>query len=533
MDLSSPKKFGKSVSSTIGVIVSKGDKKMSKKNKEPIIPELATDQSRTGDIKINDFDLNRGKIPPLSTIKSQIKQTKTLVNTANTVSIMVEFDRLKIGVNLIEHGNYIGFEDWGLENVTTPEKPPSFLESMSDTQERTRPIIEDENEYDISDLFDDEDNDILSEREDFDIESDEAEELTDTAEMRNIAENNNITNDEPDIFTDRSVKRRIRFDDIRDIVGLNNLYISKGYVVFDMTGKIVADNGVLGSLNRNNIRNTFLEIREFNIVSFDIDRLLEVAQVFLCDVCVDLLLENERQIPRYIDGISSFFPLASNRFRITKYGRHGLQMIPKSKSLPTSFVIYSKGQELNYSIRRSTRATIYTDVIGQEGQELAKRTLRLELKLYRLSSIKKILNVQSAGFGIVRLTDVLNANVPIMLQQIELFCGNPKVLLDRIMWLHDTVTAPQGMTLSEIFIAERFIEILIENNYDLDIARAHIRTEYANASDTELEYFNKLANNRQDILNFLVYFKPKSITIMLDIIRRLQAYYNFSTEAVE
>ena len=129
--------------------------------------------------------------------------------------------------------------------------------------------------------------------------------------------------------------------------------------------------------------------------------------------------------------------------------------------------------------------------------------------------------------------DVLNSTVPVMLQQIELFCGSPKMLLDRVMWLQDTVTVPQGMTLSEIFIAERFIEILIDNDYDIDIARSHIRTEYANASDTELEYFNKLANNRQDILNFLVYFKPKSITIMLDIIRRLQAYYNFSTEAVE
>lgn len=504
-----------------------------KKKKEPIIPELATDISSTGDIKTNDFDLIRGKIPPLSTIRSQIKLAKTLVNTVNTVSVMIEFDRLKIGVNLIEHGRYIGFEDWGLEDVNNPERPPSFLESINNTHEQTRLTIEDDNEYDLSDLFDDEDNDILSEREDFDIESDEAEKLTDTAEINRGMESNNTANAEPDIFTDRNVKRRIRFDDIRNIVGLNNLYISKGFVVFDITGKLMADNGVLGSLHRNNIRDAFLEIREINIVSFDIDRLIEVAQVFLCDVCVDRLLDSERQIPRYIDGISSFFPLASNRFRITKYGRHGLQMIPKSKSLPISFVIYSKGQELNYSIRRSTRATRYTDIIGRQGRERAERTLRFELKLYRLSAIKKVLNVQSVGFGIVRLTDVLNSTAPVMLQQIELFCGSPKVLLDRVMWLQDTVAEPQDLTLSEIFIAERFIEILIENNYDIDIARSHIRTEYANASDTELEYFNQLANIRGNILNFLVYFKPKSITIMLDIIRRLQAYYNFSTEAVE
>ncbi len=506
--------------------VGNGDLLMANKNKEPIIPEFATDTSRTGDIKTNNFNLNKGKIPSLSTIKSQIKQAETLINTTNSAPVIVEFDRLKIGINLIEHGGYIGFEDWGLEDVTNPERPPSFLESINNIQEHTRNIIEDDNEYDVSDLFDDE-------VEDFNIEPDEVEKLTDTVEISNGTENSNTENDEPDIFTDRSIKRRIRFDDIKDIVGLNNLYISKGYVVFDITGKFMADNGVLGSLHRNNIRNAFLEIKELNIISFDIDRLLEVAQVFLCDVCVDISLDSKAQVLRYIDGISSFFPLASNRFRITKYGRHGLQMIPKSRSLPISFIIYSKGQELNYSIRRSTRATRYTDIIGRDGRERAEKTLRLELKLYRLSAIKNFLNVQSVGFGIVRLTDVLNANEPVILQQIELFCGNPKLLLDRVLWLHDTVTAPQRMTLSEIFIAERFIEILIENNYDLDIARAHIRTEYANASDTELEYFNRLANLKKNVLNFLVYFKPKSITIMLDVIRRLQAYYNFSTGAVE
>lgn len=506
---------------------------MPKKKKEPIILETLVDESKTGDIKTNDFNLNKGKIPSLSTIKSQIKQAETLINTTNSAPVIVEFDRLKIGINLIEHGEYIGFEDWGLEDVANPERPPSFLESIDKVQEHTRNTIEDDNEYDLSDLFDDEDLDISLEVGDFNIEPDEVEKLTDTVEISNGTENSNTENDEPDIFTDRSIKRRIRFDDIRDIIGLNNLYISKGYVVFDITGKLMADNGVLGSLHRNNIRNAFLEIKELNIVSFDIDRLLEVAQVFLCDVCVDISLDSKAQVLRYIDGISSFFPLASNRFRITKYGRHGLQMIPKSRSLPISFIIYSKGQELNYSIRRNTRATRYTDIIGRDGRERAERTLRFELKLYRLSAIKKVLNVQSAGFGIVKLTDVLNANEPVILQQIELFCGNPKLLLDRVLWLHDTVTAPQRMTLSEIFIAERFIEILIENNYDLDIARAHIRTEYANASDTELEYFNKLANIRKNVLNFLVYFKPKSITIMLDVIRRLQAYYNFSTGAVE
>lgn len=78
---------------------------MPKKKKEPIILETLVDESKTGDIKTNDFNLNKGKIPSLSTIKSQIKQAETLINTTNSAPVIVEFDRLKIGINLIEHSD--------------------------------------------------------------------------------------------------------------------------------------------------------------------------------------------------------------------------------------------------------------------------------------------------------------------------------------------------------------------------------------------------------------------------------------------
>ena len=45
-------------------------------------------------------------------------------------------------------------------------------------------------------------------------------------------------------------------------------------------------------------------------------------------------------------------------------------------------------------------------------------------------------------------------------------------------------------------------------------------------SDKELEHFNKLANLRIHSLNFLVYRKPKSITIMLAMLTMLQNYYS-------
>ncbi|GEM_PF-3315945 len=208
-------------------------------------------------------------------------------------------------------------------------------------------------------------------------------------------------------------------------------------------------------------------------------------------------------------------------------------MTPKAKTLGTSLIAYSKGQELSYRLDRTTKATMYTDIIGTEGVRRAERTLRLELKIYSLRKMRQILNVPHLGFGVVALTDVLNSSVPVMLQQFELFCGSPERLLDRITWLHDITIAPDSLTLAEIFAAERFVELFRENNFDLNITRSHIRTEYINVGDTELEYFNKLANLQQNVLNFLVYRKPKSITVMLDMIRRLQTYYNFDSEVVE
>ena len=168
-------------------------------------------------------------------------------------------------------------------------------------------------------------------------------------------------------------------------------------------------------------------------------------------------------------------------------------------------------------------------MIGDTGVELAEKTLRFELKLFSLASIRKNLDIAMDEVRIVRLTDVLNCTVPVLLKQIELFTGKPEQLLERLNWLQNIETTTDDLTLNEIFIAERFIEILRDNNFDINIARSHIRTEYANATDKELEEFTRLANIRRNILTFLVYRKPKSVTIMLDILCRLHAYYQAET----
>lgn len=409
-----------------------------------------------------------------------------------------------------------------MENVQNPTAPPSYIEDRELKAEQSEPRIfinpfleEDTNEYDTSDLpdiagYEDMFNPIISE---------EVESVIEAEDEANVEE-------ELDILHDKKVKRRIRYEDYRTALGLLNMFICNGYFVVDLSGKWMADIGILGSLHRDNIREALEKVLDLSIVNFDVEEFLNHAQIFICDVCIDIPLDNKSQVFRYIDGISSFFPIATNRFSISKYGRHGLTLKPLAKTSGYSFVIYSKGQELNYSIKRSTRATQYTEIIGNAGAELAERTLRLEVKLFKMKNIRTALNVSSPEKGVVRLIDVLNSTAPVMLQMFELFSGNPKELLSSLDWLNSIVTVPEGFTLSEIFTAERFVELLRENNFDLNLTKSHIRTEYANASDTELECFNRLANSRRNILNFLVYRKPKSITIMLALLARIQAYYS-------
>ncbi len=492
-------------------------RKKKNKTKKPI-PETMPDVSRTGDVITNDFDLEASKIPALSTIRQQIKTAKTLVNT-NVRAFRTEYDRLKMGVNLIVNGRRIGFEDWGLKDVEKPQVPPSFKKDRGEKIERAQDFnanFRSSDKTDESDIFEIDDNDFIDDEE---IEEATAETEEDIDSL--IVDLDNV----PQLFKSTKIKRQIRYEDYRDLVGLTNLCIHKGYFIIDITGKWMSDSGVLGSIHRDNIREAIEKVRELGIVNFDVDEFLHHAQVFLCDVCVDIPLNDRKQVERYIEGISSYFPLVSNRYDIKKYGRHGLMMKPKAMKAGMSFCIYSKGQELDFSINRSTRATRYTGIIESTGVELAQRTLRLEVKLFRLENIRDTLDIPFDKRGVVRLNEVLNSRTPVMLHIFEKFIGNIETLLNRIEWMSDVLKGNEERSLNDIFIAERFIEIFKENNFDLSRTKSHIKTEYVNVSEALLADFNKLANSRLNVLNFLVYRKPKTITIMLDTLRRLQTHY--------
>ena len=482
-------------------------------NKQHQKHKLVHEVSTTGDTKTNDFDLTNNKKPALSTIRTQIRKAQALIESGYTIPTRTEFDRLRIGVNLSLYGTQIEFKDVYLEEVANPKEPPSYIAENNKKWDLCNALKELDNISNKDKEFDD-DNCIDNEIEDILFD-----EYLDENTTQTIIYEDNLNQ-----YTTQ--KKRIYYDDYSRTIGLTNLFIDNGYFVVDISGKFMHGPGELGNLNKDNIREALQKIIDLKVVSFNIEKFIQHAQVFVCDICVDLKLDSLEQVYKYIEGISSFFPISTNRFKISKYGRHGLTLKPKSKHLGFFFIIYAKGQELNYSLKRNTKATRYASGIGAEGEALAKRTIRCEIKFYTLKVMRKWLGISNDTKGIIKLMDVLNSTQPIILKAFELFAGKAETLLKHIEWFNDLETTNNNLSLWEIFIAERFVEILRDNCFDIELTKNHIKTEYTGISDKELEHFNKLANLRIHSLNFLVYRKPKSITIMLAMLTMLQNYYS-------
>lgn len=495
---------------------------------------ILNDISSTGDTKTNDFDLIADKLPALSTIRTQIRSANNLIKAGHTLSQRIEFDRLKIALNLIQFGETVGFENLKMEDVENPKDPPSYTQDQQLKWDLLHDALYAMDEIQSSTQKQDNTNDCFDEIDVFipnEFKSNiEPEPYKEPIKEETTTSSANIPNGIVDILKDKTVKKRIRYENFKSTIGMLNMYISNGYFVVDLSGKWMHSKSVLGSLNKDNIREALQKVLNLQVVSFNLDKFIKHAQVFVCDVCLDLALDSKQQVERYIDGLSSFFPISTNRFNIAKYKRHGLMLKPKAQNGGFSLIVYSKGEELDCSVKRSSKATRYTIGIGAEGEKLAQRTLRFEAKFYKLKDARKYLGISKDENCVLSLNEVLNSKTPTILLMFELFSGQANVLLEHLEWLHDLVIKPDELTLKEIFLAERFIQILKENNFDLAIVRSHIKTEYINVSDTELEEFNRLSNQKRNVLNYLVYRKPKSITIMLDILNRIQRYYQIVTE---
>lgn len=476
------------------------------------------DKSRFGDLATNDFDFEASKRPSLSTAKTQLKTATSLMNF-QVATKTADFDKLKIWVDLLRFGDLIEFRDLALIPMENPVNPETYdehnqrfaglveriLNPPASVHTQTLDEIEDPNDWSDEEISSAEDN-------------------SNTV----LTDNEDNTNDNEDLFH-FAYSAGLPYERYKDTIGLNQLYMQDNKFVICFTGKWLADRGFLGVINRDNIREALQQVVNLGVVNFNIERFIEVANIYACDICVDLQFDSHSQAQNALNAISSFCPISSGMYNNLKYARHGLLLLPKANSNKSSIVIYLKQEELDNSVKRTTRRTKYTALIGHEGIEVAEKTLRFEVHLWGLKNIRKALGINNNTPGVVTLRDVLNSTTPVILDYLGYFGATPTYLQEQIAGYIDNVNPEDNSltSIDEILLARGYIQLLKDNDFDISTLKAHVFTEYGYClSDNKLKSFNSLGYTRHQVLTFLVYHKPKTITIMLKLLTRLQAYYS-------
>lgn len=488
----------------------------------------------------NDFDLAPEKKVALSTLKTQRRKLNKLSASIETTSVINEFDRIKFAVNLEKYGEEIGFSIINLEETTEPRISPvsrhfkhhkelkeKYLEVNATLSSIDNITSSSDSFYNVEEIEDTEEE--LSSAVLINSDNETIRELAKKLEEHIQKYNDFVISSQSEASTEYDYINKnyaICYEDWIDSIGLNNLYIENRFLVIDVTGKFMASSGYLGKVDLNNIRGAFQRILNLNVVRFDIEKLYHVAQIFLCDLCIDVEYKNAEKVRRAIQGISSLFPIATNQHNIWKFHRTGLMLRSKAKRAGEALGVYHKGEELSY--RNNVH---YMNIIDGSGQELANRTLRVEHHLQTLDKIRKAFNIELKERRIVLLKDVLESQATPILEMFKKFGAEPRYLKEKIAgWIDEEPEFDTNISdelLNKIMISERYVEILLDNGNDIERTRNHFNVEYSRrVSDKELQKFNEYAQCRDRILSFLVYKKPKSITLVIELLEKIYKYYN-------
>ena len=239
---------------------------------EQLEPEFNEDET-------NDFDLKPKKKPALSTMKSNLKRLNKMSADAaiSNNSIIQQFDKLKMWIDLNKHDLDIGFlfniNESNMFESDEPAKPDTYYAENKRFDERLDNII---NRYKHPQL-------------NYELE----------AELQEYQRKNSIdiTNDEiqeNQIFS----KRKNKYPNCKVIyscrkVGRLNVYINNDRLFICLTGKFNWKYKKIDYITVNNIHKTLEEICRICGFYFDADKFVELAGVYLCDVCIDLNIISE------------------------------------------------------------------------------------------------------------------------------------------------------------------------------------------------------------------------------------------------
>ena len=443
------------------------------------------------DPETNDFDLEPKKKPKLSTIKKQLRTSRSLedrIKIARGIPVTLSFDRLKIYVDLDEYAHYIDFK---IIDMIESDKP---REAIKDYYVKGK---KQEQEFTDTDI----------DFEDFNV------------EITEIIKNKIREKKQKKSYYNSFAEPRVLG------VGFNCAYIENGTLVIDITGKIAACEGCLGLIDIYNIRETLINVVNHGFFTFDVDKFLEVAGCYLCDVTLDIECESAKESEKMLIAMSSFLPRISKDCNIRKYGKNGLFVKKKAQKVGHAWSIYCKGVQIVHSKKIQNRATAYTDMIGKTGEEKANKILRIEFHLFRKADMREYLNIPMLQDGFIPLKSVLEANNPILLNKIistELGINFTK-LEEEMSWYEPVaeiynqedkrITEKSFM---EILAVERISQLIVDNDYKTDVVKSHIVTEYH--ADPDSRFVKDLIPLIQkNLYKFLCHRMPKTVTRILKL----------------
>lgn len=453
----------------------------------------ATRKSLGKEIEVNTIDFIPAKPPATSTYKTHVRELgKRIAQTAATVPIYNNFDRLKICIDLRLYDKKIEFELKSLVNMNHPEKKESYLKKKIVTNRHIKVMFSDnpENAVDVDR------DDYL---EDYDL--DEMDEPLPKRKGESIYPNCGIP------------QKALP-------TGLNAIYIKDDYLIIDITGKLMADKGYLGYINAHNIAQCLGKIRDMGYVYFNVAQAIPIATVRLCDVTLDLETFNQKKL---VSGMSAMTPTIASNYRTYNYKNGGLIIRSIAKSVGMSFSMYDKGRELND--KRHNYYT-YLKTIGDEGLEKAYRTLRLEVHLWRLRDIREILEFPNNEAYQVSLHDVIMSKTPAVLNVMKKYKFTEEILHDEIKGFTDEYLTPvqTDNEVIELLAGIGMMSVLSKQEGMYRQTRDLLGKFFRMEDDDNLMKILTKSMHRA-FYNFILYFRATAIKDVLELLDLIHKGY--------
>lgn len=499
---------------------------------EEINPDINYDET-------NDFDLAPEKKPALSSMQHNLRDLdKRLAATVPAGNFVQQFDKLKIAIDL-RFWEAIGFDfDLDTSNMfrcIAPEKPDTWADERKRIKKHDDELME---QYESSYLVAEQNPVTVPEFEDLDefLNTDTEEDSEDVfeeteEEKETLKKSSHRLNNRhfPNCKIEYSSRTANRTR------GLNNVYIKNDHLFICVTGKFMGTSESLGYITRNNIIEVLEKVQRLAGFRFNAESFLTRAVVYICHLCIDLI---SIDIAKDIDALSSFFPLASNRHAIRKYGRHGLQLKSKAKNAGSSLVFYNKlievGNNLEHLLRKINIENPDNPITLEQLRSRYKYPkdldliLRVELQIYKLQEMRVLLDIPEREAGMVYLTDVLNSTATPILKRFEVFEATEETLRDKIWGYVENAERPKtekrtAMGLRDRLASERIALLLQDNGFDIERLKCHLKIEYD--LDNESLLNNLTTCIKKDLWNFLLYRKPKAIKRVMNILNKVHIYY--------